>query len=332
LVLFFKEKYNKLYIFIIDFINYKNKELTLGLLVVGSVALDSVATPFDKVEDALGGSATFISLASSYFGGPVYLVGTVGEDFPKKYINLLAKHEIDLEGLQIVPGKTFRWSGKYHYDLNVRDTLLTELNVFEKFDPVIPEKFRKAQFVCLGNIDPVLQMKVLDQMINPQFVVCDTMNYWIEGRKPELIKLLKRVSVLIINDSEARLLADEPNLVKAAKMIRAMGPQILIIKKGEHGALLFMENTVFSAPAYPMEMIFDPTGAGDTFAGGFIGYLHKTNDLNPENMKRAVIYGSAMASFCVEQFSTGGLEQLSQVKIKERFREFLKLSRFDEKD
>jgi sugar/nucleoside kinase (ribokinase family) len=214
----------------------------------------------------------------------------------------------------------------------VRDTLLTELNVFEKFDPVIPEKFRKAQFVCLGNIDPVLQMKVLDQMINPQFVVCDTMNYWIEGRKPELIKLLKRVSVLIINDSEARLLADEPNLVKAAKMIRAMGPQILIIKKGEHGALLFMENTVFSAPAYPMEMIFDPTGAGDTFAGGFIGYLHKTNDLNPENMKRAVIYGSAMASFCVEQFSTGGLEQLSQVKIKERFREFLKLSRFDEKD
>ena len=303
----------------------------MGLLVVGSLALDSVATPFDKVEEALGGSATFISLASSYFTSPVNLVGVVGEDFPKRYIELLAKHEIDLAGLQVVPGKTFRWSGKYHYDLNMRDTLLTELNVFEKFDPVIPEKFRTSNFVCLGNIDPVLQMKVLDQMTKPEFVVCDTMNYWIEGRKPELIKLLKRVSVLIINDSEARLLTDEPNLVKAAKMIRAMGPQILIIKKGEHGALLFMENTVFSAPAYPMEMIFDPTGAGDTFAGGFIGYLHKTNDLSAENMKCAVIYGSTMASFCVEQFSTGGLEQLTYPKIRERFREFLKLSRFDEK-
>ena len=303
----------------------------MGLLVVGSVALDSVATPFDKVEDALGGSATYISLASSYFASPVYLVGTVGEDFPKKYIDLLAKHEIDLEGLQIVPGKTFRWSGKYHYDLNVRDTLLTELNVFENFDPVIPEKFREAKFVCLGNIDPVLQIKVLDQMVDPQFVVCDTMNYWIEGRKPELIKLLKKVSVLIINDSEARLLASEPNLVKAAKMIREMGPKILIIKKGEHGALLFTEDTVFSAPAYPMELINDPTGAGDTFAGGFIGYLHRTRDLSSENMKCAVIYGSAMASFCVEQFSTGGLEQLSFLRIQDRFREFLKLSRFDEK-
>jgi sugar/nucleoside kinase (ribokinase family) len=295
------------------------------------VALDTVVTPFDKVEDALGGSSTFISIAASYFAGPVYLVGTVGEDFPKKYIDILKKHEIDLAGLQIVPGKTFRWSGKYQYDLNIRDTLLTELNVFEKFDPVIPEKFRKAQFICLGNIDPVLQMKVLDQMDDPQFVVCDTMDYWIEGRKNELIKLLKRISVLIINDSEARLLANEPNIVKAAKMIRAMGPRILIIKKGEHGALLFTEDTVFSAPAYPMEMINDPTGAGDTFAGGFIGYLHKTNDLSSENMKCAVIYGSTMASFCVEQFSTGGLEQLSDLKIKERFREFLKLSRFDEK-
>lgn len=304
----------------------------MGLLVVGSVALDTVATPFDKVEDALGGSATFISLASSYFADPIYLVGTVGKDFPQRYVDLLKKHKIDLEGLQIVPGKTFRWSGKYHYDLNIRDTLLTELNVFEKFDPVIPEKFRKAEYVCLGNIDPVLQMKVLDQMENPQFVVCDTMNYWIEGKKDELIKLLPRVSVLIINDSEARLLANNPNLVKAAKLIREMGPKILIIKKGEHGALLFMDNMTFSAPAYPMEMIYDPTGAGDTFAGGFIGYLYKTRDLSTENMKCAVIYGSTMASFCVEQFSTVGLEQLSYLRIKERFREFLKLSRFDEKD
>lgn len=304
----------------------------MGLLVVGSVALDSVETPFDKVEDALGGSATYISLAASYFGGPVYLVGTVGEDFPQKYVDMLSTHNIDLEGLKTEPGKTFRWGGKYHYDLNVRDTLFTDLNVFEKFDPIIPEKFRKAQFVCLGNIDPVLQIKVLDQMDHPQFVVCDTMNYWIEGRKEELLKLLKRVNVLIINDSEARLLAQEPNLIKAAKMIREMGPNILIIKKGEHGALLFTEDTIFSAPAYPMESIFDPTGAGDTFAGGFIGYLYRTQDLSSENMKCAIIYGSSMASFCVEKFSTVGLENLSYLKVQDRFREFLKLSRFDEKD
>jgi sugar/nucleoside kinase (ribokinase family) len=304
----------------------------LALLVVGSVALDSVETPFDKVDEALGGSATYISLAASYFAGPVYLVGTVGEDFPKKYVDLIAAHEIDIEGLKVEPGKTFRWGGKYHYDLNVRDTLFTELNVFEKFDPIIPEKFRKAQFICLGNIDPVLQSKVLDQMENPQFVVCDTMNYWIEGRKEELLKLLKRVNVLIINDSEARLLAQEANLIKAAKMIREMGPAILIIKKGEHGALLFMEDMIFSAPAYPMESIFDPTGAGDTFAGGFIGYLHRTQDLSAESMKCAIIYGSSMASFCVEKFSTGGLENLSYLKVQDRFREFKKLSRFDEKD
>jgi sugar/nucleoside kinase (ribokinase family) len=304
----------------------------LGLLVVGSLALDSVETPFDKVNDALGGSATYISLAASYFAGPVYLVGTVGEDFPQKYVDLLGSHDIDLEGLKVEPGKTFRWGGKYHYDLNVRDTLFTELNVFEKFDPVIPDKFRKAQFVCLGNIDPVLQIKVLDQMENPQFVVCDTMNYWIEGRKDELLKLLKRVNVLIINDSEARLLAQDPNLIKAARVIREMGPEILIIKKGEHGALLFTDDTIFSAPAYPMESIFDPTGAGDTFAGGFIGYLHKTQDLSSENMKCAIIYGSSMASFCVEKFSTGGLENLSYLKVQDRFREFLKLSRFNEKD
>jgi sugar/nucleoside kinase (ribokinase family) len=305
----------------------------LGLLVVGSLGLDSVATPFDKVENALGGSATYISLASSYFTGPLYLVGVVGEDFPEKYIHLLEKHNIDLEGLQIVEGgKTFRWAGKYHYDLNVRDTLLTELNVFEKFDPVIPDKAKKAKFVCLGNIDPTLQLKVLDQMENPQFVVGDTMNYWIEGKREALLELLKRVNVLIINDSEARLLAKEANLIKAWKIIHAMGAEILIIKKGEHGALLFTEDVVFSAPAYPMEMIYDPTGAGDTFAGGFIGYLHKTQDLSAENMKRAVIYGSAMASFCVEKFSTQGLENLQYLRVQDRYREFLNLSRFDEKE
>jgi sugar/nucleoside kinase (ribokinase family) len=204
--------------------------------------------------------------------------------------------------------------------------------VFEKFDPIVPDKFKKAKFICLGNIDPALQLKVLDQMVNPQFVVGDTMNYWIEGRKDTLMELLKRVNVLIINDSEARLLAKEPNLIKAWKIIRSMGPEILIIKKGEHGALLFTDDIVFSAPAYPMEMIYDPTGAGDTFAGGFIGYLHKTQDLSAENMKRAVIYGSAMASFCVEKFSTQGLENLQYFRVHDRYREFRNLSRFDEKE
>jgi len=305
----------------------------LGLLVVGSLGLDTVATPFDKVEDALGGSATYISLAASYFGGPVELVGVVGSDFPKQYLRTMEDHNIDLEGLQIVEGgKTFRWSGKYHYDLNVRDTLFTELNVFQNFNPIIPDSFKKAKYICLGNIDPVLQEKVLDQLNEPQFIVCDTMNYWIEGKKDELLKLLPRVNVLIINDSEARLLAHEPNLIRAAKKIRALGPEILIIKKGEHGALLFTEDTVFSAPAYPMETIFDPTGAGDSFAGGFIGYLYKTRDLSPESLKRAVIYGSTMASFCVEKFSTRGLEDLSYLQIQDRYREFMQLSRFDEQE
>ncbi len=305
----------------------------MGLLVVGSLGLDTVETPFDKVENALGGSATYISLAASYFGGPVELVGVVGSDFPKAYIKIMEEHNIDVEGLQIIEGgKTFKWSGKYHYDLNVRDTLFTELNVFEKFDPVIPDKFKKAKYICLGNIDPVLQEKVLNQLNEPQFIVCDTMNYWIEGKKDELLKLLPRVNVLIINDSEARLLAHEPNLIRAARKIREMGPKILIIKKGEHGALLFTEESVFSAPAYPMETIFDPTGAGDSFAGGFTGYLYKTRDLSPENLKRAVIYGSTMASFCVEKFSTKGLEDLSYLQIQDRYREFMNLSRFDEQE
>jgi len=303
----------------------------LGLLVVGSLALDSVETPFDKVDDALGGSATYISLAASYFSGPIQLVGVVGSDYPQEYIDLLSKHNVDLEGLQIIEGgKTFRWGGKYHYDLNIRDTLFTDLNVFENFDPVIPDKYKKSKYLCLGNIAPTLQQRVLDQMDNTQFVVCDTMNFWIEGMKDELVELLKSVNVLIINDSEARLLSNEPNLIKAAKLIREMGPEFLIIKKGEHGAMLFAEDTIFSAPAYPMEVIYDPTGAGDSFAGGFIGYLYKTRDLSTENMKRAVIYGSAMASFCVEKFSTKALEDLSYLRIQDRFREFINLSRFDE--
>ncbi len=304
----------------------------MGLLVVGSLGLDTVITPFDRVEEALGGSATYISIAASYFSAPVYMVGVVGEDFPKEYIDLFERHNIDLTGLQIVEGgKTFRWTGKYHYDLNIRDTLLTELNVFEKFNPVIPDELRKSRFVCLGNIDPILQMRVLEQLERPQFVVCDTMNYWIESKKPELMELIKRVNVLIINDSEARLLAQEPNLIKAAKKIRSWGLEYLIIKKGEHGALLFSEDKVFSAPAYPLEMIFDPTGAGDTFAGGFIGYLEKTEDTSLENIKRAVVYGSTMASFSVEQFSTKALEGLSSLRIHDRFLDFMEISRFDDK-
>jgi len=305
----------------------------VGLLIVGSLAMDTVETPFNRVDDALGGSATYISLAASYFTAPVNLVGVVGEDFPKKYIDLLENHNIDLQGLQVVPGeKTFRWAGKYHYDMNSRDTLLTELNVFSNFNPVIPYKLRKNRFVCLGNIDPSLQLRVLDQIEKTDFVVCDTMNYWIEGKLDDLLKVLKRTNLLIINDSEARLLAQEPNLIKAAKKIRDLGSEILIIKKGEHGALLFADSIIFSAPAYPLESIFDPTGAGDTFAGGLIGYLHKTQDLSPENIKRAVVFGSTMASFCVEEFSTKGLEDLSYLRIKDRYRDFLSISRFDESE
>ncbi len=301
----------------------------MGLLIVGSIGFDNIETPFDKVENALGGSVTYISLAASYFTGPISIVGVVGEDFDHQHIKMLEDHNIDLEGLQIVKGeKTFRYGCRYHYDLNVRDSLFTHLNVFEHFNPVIPEKKRKYPFVVLGNISPQLQLNVLDQLENPKFSVCDTMNFWIEGAKEELLKVLKRVDVLIINDSEARLLSQEPNLIKAAKIISSMGPKYLIIKKGEHGALLFGEDMIFSAPAYPMENIYDPTGAGDAFAGGFTGYLHKTRDLSFDNLKRAVIYGSIMASFCVEKFSTKGLEDLSYLEIQNRFYEFRELSSF----
>ncbi|MHB8906345.1 MAG: PfkB family carbohydrate kinase [Melioribacteraceae bacterium] len=302
----------------------------MGLLIVGSIGLDDIETPFDKVKNALGGSTTYIALAASYFTGPVEIVGIVGDDFPKEHMEMLENHNIDIEGLEIVEGaKTFRYGCKYHYDLNVRDSLYTNLNVFEKFNPIIPEKSKKSSFVILGNIAPQLQSIVLDQLENPKFIVCDTMNFWIEGAKQDLLKVLPRVNVLIINDSEARLLANEPNLIKAAHIISKMGPEYLIIKKGEHGALLFGNNMIFSAPAYPMENIFDPTGAGDAFAGGFTGYLEKNRDFSFDNLKRAVVYGSVMASFCVEKFSTKGLENLSFLEIKNRFIEFRELSSFN---
>jgi sugar/nucleoside kinase (ribokinase family) len=301
------------------------------LLVVGSLALDDIETPFGSVTNALGGSATYISTAASYFVKPIRLVGVVGGDFPAGAITFLERKGVDLEGLQIIrDGKTFHWSGRYHYDLNSRDTLFTELNVFELFNPIIPERYRKSTCVCLGNIDPVLQRKVLDQVESPWLVVGDTMNYWIEGKNAELRETLRQIDVLIVNDSEARLLSKEPSLIKAGRAIRAMGPRVVIIKKGEHGALLLTEQIVFSAPAYPMENIFDPTGAGDAFAGGFVGWLERTGDISEENLKRAVIYGSTLASFCVEKFSVDGLADLTYLQIQDRFREFRELSRFEE--
>ncbi len=303
----------------------------MSLLVVGSLAIDTIETPFGRVENVLGGSATYIATTASYFVSPVRLVGVVGGDFPKEYIDFLESREIDLEGLQIVKGgKTFRWGGRYHYDMNARDTLFTELNVFEHFNPIIPESYRKTTYVCLGNIDPVLQRRVLEQIEKPRLVVGDTMNFWIKGKNAELKETLKLMDVLILNDSEARQLTHEPNLIKAAKLIMKMGPRVVIIKKGEHGALLVSPGTIFYAPPYPLENLNDPTGAGDAFAGGFIGWIAKMDDLSDESLKRAVIHGSTLASFCVERFSLERLKELSYLEILDRFREFRELSKFDE--
>ena len=303
----------------------------MSVLVVGSIALDYIETPLDKIENVLGGSTTFIALAASYFSQQVGIVGVVGDDFSDRHLKLLKDYNINLEGLQIVENeKTFRYGCRYLDDLNTRESLYTELNVFQKFDPVLPDSYKDNEFIILGNIDPVLQLRVLNQLKKPKLVVCDTMNFWIEGMKDELLKVLPKVDVLIINDSEAKQLSGESNLIKAAKIIRDMGPEHLIIKKGEHGALLFSGQAIFSAPAYPMEEIVDPTGAGDSFAGAFTGYLQKTQDLSLENLKRAVVYGSVVASFCVEKFSTKGIENLSYSTIHERFVKFLELSGFSD--
>ncbi|MEO8446341.1 MAG: PfkB family carbohydrate kinase [bacterium] len=303
----------------------------MSLLVIGSLALDTIETPFGKAERTLGGSATFISTSASYFTSPVRLVGIVGYDFPEEEIEFLKSKKIDISGLEIsATKKTFHWHGKYDFDLNSRETLVTELNAFETFDPVISDKFRDSEYVCLGNLHPKLQKKVIEQMTKPKLVMCDTMNFWIEGALDDLLEILKLVNLLVINDSEARELSKEFNLVSAAKKIMSMGPETVIIKKGEHGALLFTKDMIFSAPAYPLEMVFDPTGAGDTFAGGMMGWLAKTDDLSEKNLKLAVIYGSAMASLAVEKFSLDGIRDLSQEEIKNRFNEFKKLTHFEE--
>lgn len=303
----------------------------MSLLVVGSVAYDGIETPFGKVDRILGGAATYIALTSSYFQKNVNLVGVVGKDFSQDDIELLKSKGIDLQGLQVdESGNTFFWKGKYHYDLNNRDTLDTQLNVFEHFDPVIPESYRDSKFIALGNIEPSLQGKVLEQVTDPDLVVMDTMNFWIERTPDALKKTLQSVDLLVINDSEARELADEPNLIKAADKIREMGPDFLIIKKGEHGALLFTGEEVFSAPAYPIIDIFDPTGAGDSFMGGLLGWLSYTNDLSPQNLRRAVIFGSVMASFCVEEFGPERIKNLTEKEIYDRYREFRKLSEIPE--
>jgi len=300
----------------------------MSILVVGSAALDTVETPFGTVEDALGGSAIYFSAAASYFA-PVNLVAVVGDDFPKEKIEFLKKKNVDFSGLEVADGKTFRWGGKYGFDLNDRDTLFTHLNVFEKFEPKIPDSYKNSEYIFLANIGPELQMDVLKQIQSPKLVALDTMNYWIGGDLPALRETLKHVDVLLVNDSEVRQLACEANLVKASKIVQEMGPKTLIIKKGEHGAVLITQDSFFWAPAYPLEFIYDPTGAGDTFAGGFMGYMAKSDDISIDNLKRAVVFGSAMASFCVEKFSLERLENLTEEEIRKRFHEFWQMTNFD---
>jgi sugar/nucleoside kinase (ribokinase family) len=303
----------------------------MSILVVGTVAFDAIETPFGKTDKIVGGAATYICLSSSFFAKNLNLVSVVGEDFPSEAIQMLKNKSVDIDGLQIKKGeKTFFWSGKYHNDMNTRDTLDTQLNVLENFDPIVPEKYQESEFLMLGNLMPSVQKKVLSQMKKrPKLVVLDTMNFWMDLFMDDLKEALKEVDVLTINDEEARQLSGEYSLVKAAKLILAMGPKYLIIKKGEHGALLFNNEEVFFAPALPLEEVFDPTGAGDSFAGGFIGYLAKTNDISFENMKRAVINGSAMASFCVEKFGTQKLTEITQEDVNARINEFVKLVKFD---
>ena len=303
----------------------------MSVIVVGTMAFDAIETPFGKIDRIVGGSATYVAYAASNFVTPIQQVSIIGADFPEEEMDELTSRGVQLEGVEIVPGKkSFFWSGRYHLDMNSRDTLVTDLNVLADFNPSVPDSYQGAEFVMLGNLDPVVQKKVIQQLkTRPKLIVMDTMNFWMEIAQPQLDEVLKLVDVLMVNDSEARQLSGHFSLVKAAREIMKMGPKYLIIKKGEHGALLFHEDRVFFAPALPLEEVFDPTGAGDTFAGGFIGHIAKTKDVSFDNMKTAIIVGSAMASFCVEKFGPERLKEITKEDIDNRIREFVQLVNFD---
>lgn len=301
------------------------------LVIVGTVAFDAIETPFGKTDKILGGAATYIGLSASFFNVDSAIVSVVGEDFPQEHLDLLSERNINIEGIEIVKGgKTFFWSGKYHNDMNSRDTLATELNVLADFNPVVPQAYKDAAVVMLGNLHPIVQSSVLDQMTTkPKLVVLDTMNFWMDCALPELLEVIKRVDVITINDEEARQLSGEYSLVKAAAKIHTMGPKYVVIKKGEHGALIFHNKDVFFAPALPLEEVFDPTGAGDTFAGGFSGYIAQTEDISFESMKNAIIHGSNLASFCVEKFGTERMVDLNKEDVYARLQQFKSLTQFD---
>lgn len=302
----------------------------MSLLTIGTVAFDSIETPFGKAEMVIGGACTYISYAASYFTDQINLVSIVGADFPQEELTALEKRGVDLRGLEIKQdGKTFYWAGKYHENMNQRDTLTTDLNVLDDFDPILPESYKSSRYVMLGNLTPEIQMQVLEQLDgSQQLVALDTMNFWMDIAWDALMKVIAKVDILVINDEEARQMSGEYSLVKAAAKIHEKGPKYLVIKKGEHGALLFSEGEIFFAPALPLAEVFDPTGAGDTFAGGFMGYLAQSDDTSFENMKRAVIHGSAMASFCVEKFSIERLKDLSDREVEARLQQFKNLTDF----
>ncbi|MES2892300.1 MAG: PfkB family carbohydrate kinase [Bacteroidota bacterium] len=303
----------------------------MALISVGTMAFDAIETPFGKVDQIVGGSGTYVAYAASNFVTPIQQISIIGYDFPQEELEQLKKRGVQLEGVEVVPDKkSFFWSGKYHLDMNTRDTLVTDLNVLADFNPVVPESYQGAEFLMLGNLSPNIQMSVIDQLKErPKLIVMDTMNFWMDIAMDDLKAVLLKVDVLMINDAEARQLSGEPSLVKAAKLILQMGPKFIVIKKGEHGALLFHENQVFSAPGLPLEEVFDPTGAGDSFAGGFIGYLAKTKDISFNNMKTAIIVGSACASFCVEKFGPNRLREVTRVDLEKRLAEFVQLVNFD---
>jgi ribokinase len=299
----------------------------LGVLIVGSIAFDSIETPFGKVEDVLGGAATYAATAASLFTD-VQLVGVVGQDFPQEHLDFLRGRGVDLKGVQVAEGKTFRWSGYYDFDLNTAHTRDTQLNVFEHFDPQIPEEYRDAEYVFLANINPELQLRVLDQVRKPKLVLCDTMNLWIHLSKDKVLEVLRRVDVALMNDGEARQLFETPSLVRAGRRLLEAGPKVGIIKKGEHGALLFSKNTFFAAPSYPLEEVLDPTGAGDSFAGGLAGFVAYTNDPSVENLRKGIVYGSIVASFNVEDFSLNALRRIVPEDVARRYEEFVEMTQF----